>query len=80
MTGPIEFLSVPLAGGGERVRLDRLADGRVMCQLCFGYFAVADLNPVDGGVEDVCKPCAATEAEMVRRKAAGESPFDKPTA
>ncbi len=79
MSEQIEFLSVPLAGGGEYVRLDRLTDGRVMCQLCFGFFEVADLNPVDGGVEDVCKTCAAVEAEMVRRKAAGEPSFDKPT-
>jgi hypothetical protein len=61
MDKPAEFLVMNLDGGGHRVRLDRLADGRIMCQLCFGHFHIADLNPVDGGVEDVCKPCARVE-------------------
>lgn len=61
MTEPAEFLTMALGDGSHRVRLDRLTDGRIMCQLCFGHFAVADLNPVDGGVEDICKPCARTE-------------------
>jgi hypothetical protein len=34
----------------------------VGCQLCFGFFHPADLNPLgEGMVEDVCKPCAAAE-------------------
>lgn len=61
MSEPVDFLQVPLADGGTWTRLDRLTDGRVMCQLCFGFFFVADLNPVEGGVEDVCKPCAIAE-------------------
>ena len=61
MDKPVEFLVMNLNDGGHRVRLDRLTDGRIMCQLCFGYFHIADLNPVDGGVEDVCKPCAEVE-------------------
>ena len=63
MAEPVDFLTVPLTDGGTWTRLDRLTDGRVMCCLCFGYFAVADLNPVDGGVEDVCKPCALRERQ-----------------
>lgn len=61
MSEPADFLQVPLANGGTWTRLDRLTDGRVMCQLYFGYFTVDDLNPVEGGVEDACKPCAARE-------------------
>jgi hypothetical protein len=59
---PVDFLTVPLADGSTWTRLDRLTDGRVMCCLCFDYVHRSDLNPVDGGVEDVCKPCAAKEA------------------
>jgi hypothetical protein len=33
-----------------------------MCQLCFRFFAIGDLNPVEGGVEDVCKACVKEEA------------------
>lgn len=61
MSEPVDFLTVSLADGGERVRLDRLTDGRTMCQLCFGYFTVDQLNPVEGGVEDICKPCGRSE-------------------
>lgn len=62
MSEPVGFLTVDLADGGTWTRLDRLTDGRVMCCLCFAYFTVADLNPVDGGqVEDVCRACTATE-------------------
>lgn len=71
---PVDFLTVPLAGGGSYTRLDRLTDGRVMCQLCFGHFPLADLNPVDGGVEDVCKPCAEAERQMITRRNAQENP------
>jgi hypothetical protein len=63
MTGPADFLTVPLADGGTWTRLDRLADGRVQCCLCFGYFHLAGLHPIgDGMVEDVCLACAAAEA------------------
>lgn len=58
----VSFLTVPLADGTTRTRLDRLTDGRVMCCLCFGYVTRDQLNPVDGGAEDVCRPCARTEA------------------
>lgn len=61
MSKPVDFLTVPLENGGSYTRLDRLTDGRVMCQLCFGYFATGDLNPTEGGVEDVCKSCAQGE-------------------
>lgn len=67
MPEPVDFLTVPLANGGSHVRLDRLTDGRIMCQLCFGYFHRDQLNPVDGGVEDVCKPCAVKEREAILR-------------
>ena len=58
-----EFLKVPLKNGGVRVRLDRLTDGRIMCQLCFDYCTREQLNPIEGGVEDVCIPCAKKEKE-----------------
>lgn len=62
MTEPADFLTVQLAGGGTWTRLDRLTDGRIMCQLCFGFFHREDLNPTgDGRVEDVCKECAEVE-------------------
>lgn len=51
--------------------LSRLADGRVMCCLCFGYFTADGLNPVEGGVEDVCIGCAKAEAADVRRAGLG---------
>ena len=63
MADPVDFLTVPLADGGTRTRLDRLTDGRIMCCLCFGYFDRDRLNPVEGGVEDVCIPCARRERE-----------------
>lgn len=63
MAEPVEFLTVPLANGGTWTRLDRLTDGRVMCCLCFGYVDRQQLNPVEGGVEDVCIPCARPERE-----------------
>ncbi|MFC7983838.1 hypothetical protein [Streptomyces sp. NPDC057336] len=61
MTEPVDFLTVPLANGGTWTRLSRLTDGRVMCCLCFEYCTHDQLNPVNGDVEDVCKPCAARE-------------------
>lgn len=63
-----DFLTTRTPDGGTWTCLDRLDDGRVMCQLCFAFCAVPDLNPVEGGVEDVCKPCAAREAEMCARR------------
>lgn len=70
MDEPVDFLRVPMAGGGTMTLLTRLTDGRVMCQLCFDYFHLADLNPVEGGkVEDVCKQCAAEEMrELAERQ------------
>lgn len=59
---PADFLTVPLADGTTWTRLDRLTDGRIMCCLCFEYVTRDQLNPVDGGVEDVCQPCARAEA------------------
>lgn len=61
-----DFLSVPLANGGEYVRLDRLTDGRVMCCLCFEFVTRDQLNPVEGGVEDVCLSCARRESSRGR--------------
>jgi hypothetical protein len=58
---PVDFLTVPLANGGSYTRLDRLTDGRVMCCICFTYCTHDQLNPVDGGVEDVCRACARIE-------------------
>jgi hypothetical protein len=61
---PADFLTVPLADGGSYTRLDRLTDGRIMCCLCFEFCTTDQLNPVDGGVEDVCMPCADKEAAV----------------
>ncbi|WP_432008676.1 hypothetical protein [Streptomyces bacillaris] len=61
MSEPADFLTVPLADGGFRVRLDRLTDGRVMCCLCFEYCTRDQLTPVDGGVQDVCRTCTTKE-------------------
>ncbi|WP_228994336.1 hypothetical protein [Streptomyces sp. DH8] len=62
---PFEFLVVPLADGSTWTRLDRLADGRVMCALCFEFCTLDQLNPVTGGgVEDVCKPCGRVESAV----------------
>lgn len=41
-------------------------DGKVMCCLCFERFAVDELNVTEGGtLEDVCRDCAAMEAQVV---------------
>jgi hypothetical protein len=61
-----DFLRVPLENGGEWVRLDRLDDGRVMCQLCFEYKTLDELNDVEGGKEDVCRPCAVLDSLQAR--------------
>lgn len=62
---PVDFLQVPLTTGGTWTRLDRLTDGRVMCCLCFAYCTREELNPLpEGGVEDVCKSCAAEEESI----------------
>ncbi|MFI0233121.1 hypothetical protein [Streptomyces sp. NPDC017086] len=58
---PADFLTIPLGDGGSYTRLDRLIDGRVMCCLCFEYCTRDQLNPVEGGVEDVCRPCVERE-------------------
>lgn len=54
------------------VDLTRLADGRVMCQLCFGYFTVDQLWVDDRGQAwDVCVPCRADEwVQALRRQRA----------
>lgn len=55
------FLRVELPGGGEHVFLARLADGRVMCCICFEYCTRDQLEPVAdelGKVWDVCRECA----------------------
>jgi hypothetical protein len=65
---PVDFLTVPLANGKTWTRLDRLTDGSVMCQLCFGYFPMVELNPIGNGmVEDVCVPCAKDEARAIEQ-------------
>jgi hypothetical protein len=63
-TQPVDFLTVPLANGRISTRLDRLTDGRVMCCICFDFCTREQLNPIEGGVEDVCKPCARIEAAV----------------
>jgi hypothetical protein len=35
-----------------------------MCCICFEFCTRDQLNLVDGGVEDVCKPCARIEASI----------------
>lgn len=69
MSEPVDFLTVPMAGGGSLTLLSRLTDGRVMCCLCFDYFRLDELNPVEGGkVEDVCKACAADEMRALAER------------
>lgn len=64
---PEDFLAVPLADGGVRIRLDRSTHGRVMCCLCFDWCTHDQLNPAEGGgVEDVCKPCAEKEKQCTK--------------
>ncbi|GGS96832.1 hypothetical protein [Streptomyces violaceus] len=60
----VDFLTVPLANGRTWTRLDRLTYGRVMCCLCFEFCTTDQLNPVEGGVEDVCMTCARKEAAV----------------
>jgi len=38
-----------------------VCNGKVMCQLCFEFFEIDQLNTVDGDPEDVCKVCAMEE-------------------
>ncbi len=55
-----------------RVDLTRLANGRVMCQLCFGYFTTKELHETEPGLrEDVCIRCAREEAVTVAAIALG---------
>ena len=42
-------------------------DGMTMCCLCFSRFPVEELNPVEGGVEDVCLSCAREEKDHGQR-------------
>jgi len=64
---PEDFLTVPLADGGVRVRLDRSTHGRVMCCLCFDWCTHDQLDPTeDGRVRDVCKPCAEKEKQCTK--------------
>lgn len=66
---PAEWVRSPFPGGGTYVDLTRLTDGRVMCQLCFGYFHVNELHELEPGVvEDVCKPCVALETRLMHEK------------
>jgi hypothetical protein len=58
-----DFVRVQMADGTERVRLDRLTDGRVACCICFEWKTRDQLNPVGDSVEDVCKDCAAIERQ-----------------
>lgn len=70
--GGLDFGHVPLADGGKRYVLDRLTDGRVMCQLCFAHLYREDLEPVEGSpgaVQDVCRRCALDEREAERERA-----------
>jgi hypothetical protein len=57
----VDFLRVPLTDGGEWVLLDRLADGRVACCVCFKFCHRHELEPVAGELDrvwDVCRECA----------------------
>ena len=59
---PVDFLKVPMPGGGSRTLLTRFTDGSVLCCVCWERCRMDELNPVGGGkVEDVCKRCAAEE-------------------
>lgn len=54
------------------VDLTRLADGRVMCQLCFGYFTRDQLWTDDAGATwDVCARCHAWEERVAAIRASG---------
>ena len=50
--------------GRPVIGLSRLTNGQVMCQLCFGYFWLCELNIIDADQqirEDVCIECAQAE-------------------
>lgn len=68
MTEPVDFVREPLRGGGTRVNLMRLTDGRVGCCICFEFFTRDQLHHLpDGAVEDVCIGCAAAEERAKKR-------------
>jgi hypothetical protein len=56
---PLDFLTVPMPDGGSRTLLTRFTDGTVLCCICWERCCMDELNPVPGGVEDLCKQCAA---------------------
>lgn len=52
------FLTIVFPDGRTWVRVDRLADGRVMCCLCFTYCTHEQLaQDEQGELLDVCMPC-----------------------
>lgn len=64
-----ETWATHLLGGGTWVDITRLADGRIMCQLCFTYTRRDDLEEIEPGVRtDICKPCASTERRQVQQR------------
>lgn len=58
---------------GARADLTRFKDGRIMCQICFGYFHVEQLHEIGPGIhEDVCAGCARGERiQLLARVLAG---------
>jgi hypothetical protein len=72
------FVTVERPDGTTWTDLKRLADGRVMCCLCFGYTprsGLTDDPEHPGCVTDVCKSCAAAEVAQaaVRRAEQAEA-------
>lgn len=70
-----DFLTVEHADGRTWTYLSRLADGRVMCCLCFDYCTRDQLSvdPADGQVTDVCKPCTVADTEAANRRTEEET-------
>jgi len=69
---PGEYVTVERPDGTTWTDHTRLANGWVMCCLCFKYTPRADLAPDPdhpGCVIDVCKSCAALEAEAAAHRA-----------
>lgn len=62
---PVDFLTISFPDGRAWIRLDQLADGRVMCCLCFDYCTRDQLStdPADGQLTDICKPCRTEEEQ-----------------
>lgn len=71
MTDPVDFVVERVSYQGQefdRVRLDRLTDGRVSCCLCFEFFKREDLHRDDDGtLWDICQPCWEWEASNPAR-------------